>query len=270
MKGISSKISKTSSEVIIITRTPAPPIVVEPILIKVDNQGAMNIATCTVMYSRSKRIVIKSHHIRDLRQYAITKRQTIYMSFITPLVHRLGTNTVDLLDIGTQINDTTYEINRSEKNIPTKTDAIITALKCTTKELLDQFRATDSNYDIISEIVGRKQQSTESLDNYCTAIHVLVSRMRSKIPQLELIRILQINVKTSLANLIFAVKANNMKELKTECRKPEKQKKKNRQKFNDRTRLFEELACGVIPSDDSEKFASGYVSVFTCVAHGNS
>lgn len=37
-----------------------------PVLIQFDNQGAMNIATYTVMYNRSKHIVIKSHHIHDV------------------------------------------------------------------------------------------------------------------------------------------------------------------------------------------------------------
>ncbi|KAI9576443.1 hypothetical protein GQX74_009500 [Glossina fuscipes] len=71
-------------------------------------------------------------------------------------------------------------------------------------ELLNQFKTSDSDYELIREIMERKQQHRESFEDYYAEIHDLTFRLRRKLP--ELIKIMKSNVKPSLATLIFSTK----------------------------------------------------------------
>uniref|UniRef100_A0A1B0GD97 Retrotransposon gag domain-containing protein n=1 Tax=Glossina morsitans morsitans TaxID=37546 RepID=A0A1B0GD97_GLOMM len=95
-------------------------------------------------------------------------------------------------------------------------------------ELLNQFKAADSDYELIREVVERKQQQSESFEDYYAEIHDLTFRLRRKIPEPELIKIMKSNVKPSLATLIFATKVGSVAELKAECKRAEKLLKENR------------------------------------------
>uniref|UniRef100_A0A1B0A8L3 Retrotrans_gag domain-containing protein n=1 Tax=Glossina pallidipes TaxID=7398 RepID=A0A1B0A8L3_GLOPL len=95
-------------------------------------------------------------------------------------------------------------------------------------ELLNQFKAADSDYELIREVMERKQQSSESFEDYYAEIHDLTFRLRRKIPEPELIKIMKSNVKPSLATLIFATKVGSVAELKAECKRAEKLLKENR------------------------------------------
>ncbi|KAI9575149.1 hypothetical protein GQX74_009405, partial [Glossina fuscipes] len=62
-------------------------------------------------------------------------------------------------------------------------------------ELLNQFKTADSDYELIREIMERKQQHAESFEDYYAEIHDLTFRLRRKIPELEMIKIMKSNVK---------------------------------------------------------------------------
>ncbi|KAL9876665.1 uncharacterized protein ACN2A1_013288 [Glossina fuscipes fuscipes] len=68
----------------------------------------------------------------------------------------------------------------------------------------------------------RKQQNTESFEDYYADIHDLTFRLRRKIPEAEMIKIMKSNVKPSLAALIFATKVESIGEFKSECKRAEK------------------------------------------------
>lgn len=76
----------------------------------------------------------------------------------------------------------------------------------------------------------QKQQPHEPSDKYYTVIHDLTLRMKRKMPDQELIKIIKSNVKSSLVTLIFAVKGNSIVDLKAECKRAEKLLRENRQK----------------------------------------
>uniref|UniRef100_A0A1A9ZNY5 Retrotrans_gag domain-containing protein n=1 Tax=Glossina pallidipes TaxID=7398 RepID=A0A1A9ZNY5_GLOPL len=95
-------------------------------------------------------------------------------------------------------------------------------------ELLNQFKAADSDYEMIREVMERKQQQSESFEDYYAEIHDLTFRLRRKIPETELIKITKSNVKPSLATLIVATKMESVAELKAECKRAEKLLKESR------------------------------------------
>uniref|UniRef100_A0A1B0GDB5 Retrotransposon gag domain-containing protein n=1 Tax=Glossina morsitans morsitans TaxID=37546 RepID=A0A1B0GDB5_GLOMM len=95
-------------------------------------------------------------------------------------------------------------------------------------ELLNQFKTADCDYELIREVMERKQQQSENFEDYYAEIHDLAFRLRRKIPEPELIEINKSNVKPSLATLIFATKVGRVAELKAECKRAEKLLKENR------------------------------------------
>uniref|UniRef100_A0A1B0AEF2 Retrotransposon gag domain-containing protein n=1 Tax=Glossina pallidipes TaxID=7398 RepID=A0A1B0AEF2_GLOPL len=89
-------------------------------------------------------------------------------------------------------------------------------------ELLNQFKAADSDYKLITEVMEQNQQQSENFEDYYAEIHDLTFRLRRKTPQPELIKIMKSNVKPSLATLISATKEESVAELKAECKRAEK------------------------------------------------
>lgn len=90
------------------------------------------------------------------------------------------------------------------------------------RKLLGQFKAAESDYELIGEIMERKQQPMEQFEDYYGEILDLTSRMRRKMPEQKLIKIINPNVKPTLEILIFNVKVENIADLKAECKRAEK------------------------------------------------
>uniref|UniRef100_A0A1A9WLM9 Retrotransposon gag domain-containing protein n=1 Tax=Glossina brevipalpis TaxID=37001 RepID=A0A1A9WLM9_9MUSC len=99
------------------------------------------------------------------------------------------------------------------------------------KELLKEYGRSESDYDIIRDIMERKQQPFESFDEYYGDIHDLRFRMKNKMPEFEL--------KPALASLVFAIKVDNIADLRAECKRAEKFLRENRQKY----RQVNEIEC---------------------------
>ncbi|XP_017466820.1 PREDICTED: uncharacterized protein LOC108359453 [Rhagoletis zephyria] len=68
----------------------------------------------------------------------------------------------------------------------------------------------------------RKQHPQESFDDFYSDVHDLTFRLKKKIPEEELVKIIKGNLKPYLANLTFAARINTLSELKHECKRPEK------------------------------------------------
>uniref|UniRef100_A0A1A9VZF0 Uncharacterized protein n=1 Tax=Glossina brevipalpis TaxID=37001 RepID=A0A1A9VZF0_9MUSC len=98
------------------------------------------------------------------------------------------------------------------------------------RELLEQCRAADSDFELIREIMERKQQPAETFDEFYDGIHDLGFRMKNKIPEVQLININKLNLTPALATLIFSIKVNNIAALRAECKRAEKFLLVNKQK----------------------------------------
>ncbi|KAI9575540.1 hypothetical protein GQX74_015571 [Glossina fuscipes] len=99
-------------------------------------------------------------------------------------------------------------------------------------ELLNQFKTAYSDYELIREIMERKQQQAESFEDYYAEIHDLTFRLRRKIP--EMIKIM------NLATLIFATKVESVGEFKAECKRAEKLLKESRSRSKHVTEIDQE------------------------------
>uniref|UniRef100_A0A1A9WIZ0 Peptidase A2 domain-containing protein n=1 Tax=Glossina brevipalpis TaxID=37001 RepID=A0A1A9WIZ0_9MUSC len=117
------------------------------------------------------------------------------------------------------------------------------------KELLKEFGRSESDYDIIRDIMERKQQPFESFDEYYGDIHDLRFRMKNKMPEFELIKVIKSNLRAALASLIFAIIVDNIADLRAECKRAEKFLRENRQKY----RQINEIECWRKNSDLNEQ-----------------
>lgn len=99
------------------------------------------------------------------------------------------------------------------------------------REMLDHYRSLDSDYEIIREIMERKQQPSESFEDFYGEIHNLTFRLRKKMPEKELVGIIKGNLKSSLACLIFSAKIEKLSDLKSECKRAEKLVRENRSRY---------------------------------------
>lgn len=98
------------------------------------------------------------------------------------------------------------------------------------RELLNHFKSADSDYEIIREIMDRKQQPGEGFEDFYTEIHNLTFRLQKRIPEKELVQIVRGNLKSNIASLIFSSTVETIKELKRECKRAEKLVKDSRQR----------------------------------------
>lgn len=98
------------------------------------------------------------------------------------------------------------------------------------RELLGHFKSADLDYEIIREIMDRKQQPGEHFEEFYTDIHNLTFRLRKKIPEHELVQIVRANLRSNIASLIFSATITTISDLRRECRRAEKLIKESRQR----------------------------------------
>ena len=89
-------------------------------------------------------------------------------------------------------------------------------------EFLRYFKSTENDYEIIKEIVERKQQVGESFDDFYTDIHNLSFRLQTKLPEQQLVKIIKSNLRGNLAMMLFSSNILTLSDLQRECRKAEK------------------------------------------------
>uniref|UniRef100_A0A1B0A7L5 Retrotrans_gag domain-containing protein n=1 Tax=Glossina pallidipes TaxID=7398 RepID=A0A1B0A7L5_GLOPL len=86
-------------------------------------------------------------------------------------------------------------------------------------ELLNQFKTADSDYELIREMMERKQHQSESFENYYAEMHDLTFRLRKKTRESELIKIIKSNVKPEYRklneNCLKKIYNNNKKHSRT-------------------------------------------------------
>lgn len=132
------------------------------------------------------------------------------------------------------------------------------------RELLRQFSANNSDYEIIKEIMERKQQVGEEFEEFYTDIHNLTFRLRKKIPEKELVGILRSNLRSNLASLTFSANITTIAELKSEVKRAEKLLKESRQRSRNISELsgltspvdngFVEIEAMSMPNKDSKPY----------------
>ena len=88
------------------------------------------------------------------------------------------------------------------------------ALRC---ELMSQYQVNYSNCEIMRDLVERKQQPNETLDQFFHAMCKLRSRLVQPIQELDMIKILKRNVKESVGRIVYPIVVSTVEQLRMEC-----------------------------------------------------
>lgn len=87
--------------------------------------------------------------------------------------------------------------------------------------LIRKFRRFQSDFEIQRKIMERRQQPSESSDNYLAEIVKLKNQMRFQVPEDELVRIIKDNLKDGISQLVFSMDIHTISQLLEECRRAE-------------------------------------------------
>lgn len=83
--------------------------------------------------------------------------------------------------------------------------------------LLLQYKTPRSNFEIMRDLVERRQQPGESLDSYFRALNQIRSKLEQPIPEYEFIKIAKRNLKESVARLVYAMDVTSIEQLRISC-----------------------------------------------------
>lgn len=88
--------------------------------------------------------------------------------------------------------------------------------------LLQQYGSHRSNYEYMRELEERRQRPGESIDCFFHAANKLRARLRTELPDFEMIRILKRNLRHGLAQIVYPMNIYTVEQLRDECKQVEK------------------------------------------------
>lgn len=85
-----------------------------------------------------------------------------------------------------------------------------------------KYRKFESDYEIQRRIMDRRQNYSESAENFISEIILLKNQMRNSIPEKELVMMVKDNLKDGLSQLIYPINILDMDQLLCECKRAER------------------------------------------------
>lgn len=83
--------------------------------------------------------------------------------------------------------------------------------------LLNRFKTRRTNFEVMRDIVERKQLPGENIDKFFHELNILRSRLDQPIAEYELIRIVKKNLRENVAKIIYPMQISSMEHLRVEC-----------------------------------------------------
>lgn len=88
--------------------------------------------------------------------------------------------------------------------------------------LIAQYQTPCSNFEIMRDLVERKQQQNETIDMFFLAMNKLRSKLTQPMPEYDMIRIMKRNVNSNLARIIYPLSVSSVEQLRIECNEAER------------------------------------------------
>lgn len=88
--------------------------------------------------------------------------------------------------------------------------------------LLSQYQTPRSNFEVMRDLVERKQQHNETIDMFFLAMNKLRSRLTQPMPEYDMIKIMKRNVNPNLAKIIYPLNVSSVEQLRIECNEAER------------------------------------------------
>lgn len=83
--------------------------------------------------------------------------------------------------------------------------------------MLSRFRTHRTNLDIMHELVERKQNPGESIDQYFHQINLLRSKLETPISEFEMIKLAKKNLRESVARIVYPIAISSLEQLRVEA-----------------------------------------------------
>lgn len=83
--------------------------------------------------------------------------------------------------------------------------------------LLSQYQTPQSKFDIVRELLERKQRNNESINSYFHEMYILRSRLMQPIYEYEMIKILKGNIRDDIKRHVYQVTISSVDQLRVEC-----------------------------------------------------
>ena len=96
--------------------------------------------------------------------------------------------------------------------------------------LLRQFRNTKSDFEMMRNLVERRQNAGETIDEYFLAMIKLRSMLRVEIGEPDMIKIIKRNVRDNISRMIYAMQIWSVEHLREECKQAEEHLSRNFQR----------------------------------------
>lgn len=88
--------------------------------------------------------------------------------------------------------------------------------------MMQQYQSTRSSFELMRDMVERKQQPGESIDTFFHTMNTLRSRLGMPMPEYEMIKLIKRNLKESVGKIVYPMAISSVEQLRLECIEAEK------------------------------------------------
>ncbi|GBO99563.1 hypothetical protein EVAR_70159_1 [Eumeta japonica] len=99
---------------------------------------------------------------------------------------------------------------------------LVTEWETLKEALLKQYKSTRSSFELMSDLVERKQLPGESIDTFFFAMNEMRSRLNISMPEREMVKLVKKNLREDLKARVYPIAVESVEELRRECVEAEK------------------------------------------------
>lgn len=88
--------------------------------------------------------------------------------------------------------------------------------------LLSQFQTTQSNFEILRDLMERKPNSNETIDDFFHSMSRIRAKLVQAIPEYDMIKILKRNVRETVGRIVYPISVSSVEQLRIECNEAER------------------------------------------------
>lgn len=88
--------------------------------------------------------------------------------------------------------------------------------------LLGQYQSSRSNFEILTDLVQRKQQPNETIDMFFQNMGQIRAKLVQPISEYDMIKIMKKNIKDGIGRIVYPIQVSSVEQLRLECNEAER------------------------------------------------
>ena len=85
------------------------------------------------------------------------------------------------------------------------------------RALAKRFKSSKSSYEVLQELLKRRQGATEPVDKYFLEMMTLLGRLEVPLPEVESVKLIKDNLNDSLKRIVYPIHIYNLEHLRDQC-----------------------------------------------------